>query len=111
MHFFKNLPIEEYIRLMATTACLIGNSSSGIREGAFIGTPVVNIGTRQLTRERGKNVVEVPPMAKAIEEAIRLQISHGPHKMEPIYGDGTAGVKIADVLANTTVSPQKRIWY
>ena len=111
MHFFKNLPIEEYIRLMATTACLIGNSSSGIREGAFIGTPVVNIGTRQLTRERGKNVVEVPPKAKAIEEAIRLQISHGPYKMEPIYGDGTAGVKIADVLANTTVSPQKRIWY
>ena len=28
----------------ARTACLVGNSSSGIREGAFIGTPVVNIG-------------------------------------------------------------------
>ena len=34
----------------------IGNSSSGIREGAYIGTPVVNIGTRQNKRERGKNI-------------------------------------------------------
>ena len=39
---------------MQKTRCLIGNSSSGIREGAYIGTPVVNLGTRQNDRERGK---------------------------------------------------------
>ena len=32
---------------MRATAVLVGNSSSAIREGAFIGTPAVNIGTRQ----------------------------------------------------------------
>ena len=47
LHLFKNLPTDIYIHLMNKTACLIGNSSSGIREGAYIGTPVVNIGTRQ----------------------------------------------------------------
>ena len=52
MHFFKNLPIDVYVRLMQKCGCLIGNSSSGIREGAFLGTPVVNIGSRQDTRER-----------------------------------------------------------
>jgi UDP-N-acetylglucosamine 2-epimerase len=49
MHFFKNLPTDTYIRLMGRTTCLIGNSSSGIREGAFIGTPVVNIGVGRIS--------------------------------------------------------------
>ena len=46
LHAFINLPTKVYIHLMNVTACLVGNSSSGIREGAYIGTPVVNIGSR-----------------------------------------------------------------
>ena len=111
MHFFKNLPIATYVQLMKKTACLVGNSSSGIREGAFIGTPVVNIGSRQDMRERGKNVIEVSCDRAAIAEAIRRQVTHGAYPMEPIYGDGHAGERIADVLANCRVSVQKRITY
>jgi UDP-hydrolysing UDP-N-acetyl-D-glucosamine 2-epimerase len=112
MHFFKNLPTETYIRLMRRTACLVGNSSSGIREGAYIGTPVVNIGTRQISRERGSNVIEVPHDRKSIEDAIAAQIKHGRYVMQDIYGDGTAGKKIADILANLgPVRVQKRIAY
>ena len=33
MHFFKNLSIENYVWLMKKVSCLVGNSSSGIREG------------------------------------------------------------------------------
>jgi UDP-hydrolysing UDP-N-acetyl-D-glucosamine 2-epimerase len=111
MHFFKNLPIDVYVRLMKQTACLVGNSSSGIREGAFIGTPCVNIGSRQTMRERGDNVIEVENDLGAIEGAIRKQIAHGPYAMAPIYGDGTAGVRIAEILSTKTVQVQKRITY
>ncbi len=111
MHFFKNLPIDVYVRLMRQTACLVGNSSSGIREGAFIGTPCVNIGSRQTMRERGDNVIEVDTSVDAIETAIRKQIAHGHYDMAPIYGDGTAGTQIADVLSTKTVQVQKRITY
>jgi UDP-hydrolysing UDP-N-acetyl-D-glucosamine 2-epimerase len=111
MHFFKNLPTDTYIKLMRLTACLVGNSSSGIREGAFIGTPVVNLGTRQFMRERGKNVIEVGHSKDEIQNAIKKQLSHGRYKMEPIYGDGTAGNKIADVLSKIHVNVQKRIAY
>src|SRR5436190_19192856 len=38
LHFFKNLPTSDYVRLMKKTACIAGNSSSAIREGSFIGT-------------------------------------------------------------------------
>lgn len=111
MHFFKNLPTDTYIRLMARTACLVGNSSSGIRDGAFIGTPVVNIGTRQDMRERGSNVLDAPNHKDAIAQALQQQMEHGPYESEPVYGDGTAGKKIADVLATCTWSIQKRITY
>lgn len=111
MHFFKNLPIEVYVRLMRRTACLIGNSSSGIREGAFIGTPCINIGSRQTARERGKNVMDVDGGTTEILEALKHQIAHGPYASEPVYGDGTAGEKIANVLADKTVEVQKLITY
>ena len=111
MHFFKNLPIETYVRLMRKTACLVGNSSSGIREGAFIGTPVVNIGTRQTARDRGSNVLDVPYVKDEIKAAIARQVSHGPYAMEPIYGDGRAGQRIADILSTEVVDVQKCITY
>ncbi|MBL9013851.1 MAG: UDP-N-acetylglucosamine 2-epimerase (hydrolyzing) [Myxococcales bacterium] len=112
MHFFKNLPTATYVHLMARTACLVGNSSSGVREGAYIGTPVVNIGTRQIGRRRGHNVMDVPHETAAIAKALRAQIDHGRYEMDPIYGDGKAGTRIADVLATKSdIQIQKRITY
>ncbi|MEZ5618824.1 MAG: UDP-N-acetylglucosamine 2-epimerase [Rhodocyclaceae bacterium] len=111
MHFFKNLPVATYIRLMRRTACLVGNSSSGIREGAFIGTPVVNIGSRQDMRERGTNVIDAEHDRQAIRVAIMQQLDHGRYDSQPIYGDGQAGKRIADILARCEVQVQKRITY
>jgi UDP-hydrolysing UDP-N-acetyl-D-glucosamine 2-epimerase len=112
MHFFRNLPVETYIRLMRRTACLVGNSSSGVREGAYIGTPVVNIGTRQAGRERGHNVIDSTPERASISAAIKGQLANGRCEMDPIYGDGNAGARIADVLAGLKhVNVQKRITF
>jgi UDP-hydrolysing UDP-N-acetyl-D-glucosamine 2-epimerase len=111
MHFFKNLPIATYVRLMAKTACLLGNSSSGIREGAYIGTPVVNIGSRQGGRERAANVLDASSERGSIAEAVRRQIAHGRYVSDPIYGRGDAGKQIADILAVAKPVIQKRITY
>lgn len=111
MHFFKNLPIATYVRLMAKTACLLGNSSSGIREGAYIGTPVVNIGSRQDGRERGANVLDAAPERGSIVAAIRQQLTHRRYQSDPIYGRGDAGTQIADILAVASPAIQKRITY
>lgn len=111
MHLFKNLPVNVYIQLMSKTVCLVGNSSSGIREAAFIGTPVVNIGSRQVMRERGKNVIDASYNEIEILEAIKKQIKNGTYPRESIYGDGNAGVKIANILSKCTWNLQKRITY
>jgi UDP-hydrolysing UDP-N-acetyl-D-glucosamine 2-epimerase len=110
-HFFRNLPAEAFVRLMAHTSCMVGNSSAALREGAFLGTPAVTIGSRQQNRERGRNVVEVPHDRAAITDAVRDQIEHGPFERDPIFGDGTAGMKIADVLSTVRVDVQKKLHY
>ncbi len=111
IRFYKNFPVEMFVRLMRRSACLVGNSSAPIREGAFLGTPAVNIGTRQQGRERGANVVDVPHERGAIADAVRRQVAHGRYASEHIYGDGHAGARIADILATQTLQVQKRISY
>lgn len=111
LHFFKNLSTETYLLLLMRTACLVGNSSSGIREGAFMGTPAANVGSRQAMRQRGKNVVDVGYDRKAIAEAVERQLRHGPYPSDPVYGDGHAGERIADILARCQVRIQKRMTY
>jgi len=111
IRFYKNFPVETYLRLMKSAACVVGNSSSSIREGAFLGTPAVNIGSRQRGRERGPNVIDAPHDRDAIVDAVRRQVAHGPYAPAYIYGDGTAGGRIADVLARTPLHVQKQIQY
>jgi UDP-hydrolysing UDP-N-acetyl-D-glucosamine 2-epimerase len=111
IHFFKNLPTEVYINLMTKTACIVGNSSSAIREGAFIGVPAVNIGSRQNMRQRGKNVVDVDHNQRAIADAVMEQIKNGRYESEHIYGDGHAGERIANILSKCHLNIQKHITY
>jgi len=110
--FIINLPAEIYIHLMSLTLCLIGNSSSGIREGSYIGTPVVDIGNRQKDRERGNNVINVKSNdVNALEKAIKFQIRRGKYKSVNIYGDGTASNKMIKILQKVNLKINKRITY
>jgi UDP-hydrolysing UDP-N-acetyl-D-glucosamine 2-epimerase len=111
LHFYRNFSPEDYARLIANCACLVGNSSSGLREGAFIGVPCVNIGTRQQGRERAENVTDVGYDAAKIEAAIRKQLAHGKYRPSKMFGNGTAGVKIADILATAEFRIQKMLSY
>ncbi len=111
LHLFVNLPPDVYTRLMINCSCIIGNSSSAIREGAALGVPTVNIGTRQQGRKRGRNVIDTGNDRNAIRKAIAQQLSHGRYAPDFIYGDGKAGERIARIL--TTVEPniQKSLSY
>jgi UDP-hydrolysing UDP-N-acetyl-D-glucosamine 2-epimerase len=107
--FFRNLPPEMFVKLMAHCSCMVGNSSAALREGSFLGTPAVTVGSRQQGRERGPNLVEVEHDRAAIADAIRDQLAHGPYERSGLFGDGTAGVKIADRLAEVRPSVQKKL--
>lgn len=111
IRFYKSVPFEDYAKLLYGCRCLVGNSSSGIREAAFLGTPVVNIGTRQNGRERGINVIDVDYKREMITEAIIKQMERGRYPSDPLYGDGKAGKKIAEILSICEINLQKKIAY
>lgn len=110
IRFYRNLPPEVYLRLMDLTACLVGNSSSALREGSFLGTPAVNIGNRQSGREHGRNILFSEYSTEAIKVAVERQVNHGKFDSDDLYGDGFAGIKMADILANIgDISTQKQL--
>lgn len=111
IHFFKNMEPSDFLQLVYHSRCLIGNSSMGIRECAFLGVPVVNIGTRQEGRDRGRNVTNVGYDRRQIREAIEQQLSNGRYPSDPIYGTGDAGARCADLLSTVPLSIGKRLTY
>tara|TARA_B100000242_G_C43005388_1_gene467182 strand:+ start:99 stop:1253 length:1155 start_codon:yes stop_codon:yes gene_type:complete len=110
--FYKNVPTDIYIELLNKASCIIGNSSSGIREGAFIGVPCINIGTRQNSRERGKNVIDVNYNEDEIKVALEKQLKKKKYPRDVLYGDGSAGRKIVKILKTIKkIKIQKKITY
>lgn len=111
IHFYKNMAPQDFLRLLLGSRCLVGNSSVGVRECAFLGVPVVNIGTRQSGRERGKNVVDVDYDVEAIVSAVARQSKIRRYESDPLYGDGNAGTQIAKVLRELPLTNQKRLQF
>ena len=111
IHFFKNMEPTDFLRLLANAECLIGNSSVGIRECAFLGVPVVNIGTRQNRRDRGNNTVDVGYSAIEIQRAVRHWINSKRPESSAVYGGGNAGKIIADTLAKVQLKFHKTITF
>ncbi|MBI5211334.1 MAG: UDP-N-acetylglucosamine 2-epimerase (hydrolyzing) [Elusimicrobia bacterium] len=111
IRYYRNFSVEDYARLVNNALCIVGNSSSALREGAFLGIPAVNIGTRQAGREHGPNVVFAGYRAEEIKAAIERQAAHGRFERSTLFGDGRAGRRIADILAGADIRVQKRLFY
>lgn len=111
LYFLKNIPPEDFLRLLLGAKCLVGNSSVGIRESSYLGVPVVNIGNRQNGRDRGPNVADVPYDREAIRAAIGRHLARGKFACNHLYGDGYAGRKIADLLSRAPLDIDKRLTY
>jgi UDP-N-acetylglucosamine 2-epimerase (non-hydrolysing)/GDP/UDP-N,N'-diacetylbacillosamine 2-epimerase (hydrolysing) len=116
---FKSISHEDYLGLMRLAGVMVGNSSSGIIEAPSFGLPVVNIGTRQIGRQRAENVIDVgydrDEIAKAVKKALfdqefREKVKHCKNP----YGDGKAGKRIVKVLSEIELGKkllEKRMVY
>jgi len=100
---FKNIPRNDFIRLMANANVMVGNSSSAIIEAPYFHLPVVNVGTRQRGRERSTNIIDVGYSKEGIKSALNKAVSDTKFLAKVMtcktpYGDGNTGVRIANVL-------------
>jgi UDP-hydrolysing UDP-N-acetyl-D-glucosamine 2-epimerase len=110
-HLFRNMSPEDFLRLLCGATAIVGNSSVAIRECSYLGVPAVNIGSRQLGRERGQNVIDVDHDRKEISDAVQTHIKRGRPKRDLLYGDGKAGGRIADCLSKVELKIEKRLTY
>jgi UDP-hydrolysing UDP-N-acetyl-D-glucosamine 2-epimerase len=104
-----NLTPEDYLKVLARTACAVGNSSSFVRDAGFLGTPVVLVGNRQECRERDVHVTQVNPTRAETADAIRKQLAHGRWPPSTLYGDGHVSERIAKALVELAPYIQKRL--
>lgn len=111
IHFFKDIPPLDFLRMVNRSRCIIGNSSVAIRECSYLGVPAVNIGSREAGRERGPNVIDVDYDRNEIKAAISRHISGSRPPRVTLYGDGRAGERIADVLSTAPLTYTKRLTY
>ncbi len=111
IHFFKNMEPMDFLRLLYNSKCLVGNSSVGIRECAYLGVPVVNIGSRQNRRDRGHNVTDVNYEREEIKKALHCWLQNGRAPFSEVYGGGDAGRRIAEELKKVPLQFHKTITY
>jgi UDP-hydrolysing UDP-N-acetyl-D-glucosamine 2-epimerase len=108
----RNFSPDLFFNILRHAGVLVGNSSVGMREAGYFGVPVVNIGTRQKGRERGRNVIDVNYHSEEIFAAMQTQLKHGPYEPEQLYGDGRASEKICRIIKSLDHSKiQKQLYY
>ena len=106
--FIKNLNPEDFLLLLKNSACIVGNSSVGIREAAFLGVACVNIGNRQNQRQKDKNVVNCDHESSAILKKINQQYKKK-YKRSKIYGDGSAGKQMANLVSKLRITNTQKV--
>ncbi len=109
-HIFPNLAYKDFLALEREAAVWVGNSSAAMIESSSFKTPVVNVGTRQLGRQRGKNVIDVGYNRSEIKKAITKSLYDkkylaGLKKIKNPWGDGKTGPRVAKILEDLKLGP------
>jgi len=103
VRYIRHLAPEEFGGLLMLSSCIVGNSSTGVRESSFLGVPSVNIGDRQHNREHGENCFSVTLYKRDIVDGVNyniMQKQDGYIRPIDMYGDGQTGNRIAQEIAN-----------
>ena len=110
--YIKNLEQKFFYHILNKTICLIGNSSSGLREGCYIGVKNLCVGSRQNGREIGKNTKMISNDYKSIFNAIsKCMIDKNKKKIDYRYGKFDDGKKIVKIIESSNLNSQKKLLY
>lgn len=103
MQLYPSLGQKRYLSFMKFADMVVGNSSSGIIEAPFMGTPVVNIGDRQKGRHICKNVICCGSDKIEILEALAKTIK-ADRVVDTYWGDGHSSQRIVTEIKKYLLS-------
>ncbi|MGY2066888.1 UDP-N-acetylglucosamine 2-epimerase [Blastococcus sp. SYSU DS0619] len=92
-----------YLTLLRHAEVIVGNSSSGVREAPVLGTPAVDVGSRQNGRSPATSVQHVEARAEEIVAAVRRARAQGRTPPEEHFGSVGAAGRIVSLLRDDAV--------
>lgn len=97
-----------FLALEREAAVWVGNSSGALIEAASFKTPVVNVGTRQHGRQRGRNVLDAGYSVEEIIVAVEKSLHNEEYKrmlqtIQSPWGDGKTGPRVAKILEDLVI--------
>lgn len=98
---FRLIPsmrFAHFSELMKNAACMLGNSSAGVREAPFLGLPSLDIGTRQHNRSDAPSIVFADAGDSALIAGFLAQHWGKSHARHEGFGSGSAADRFAAVL-------------
>ena len=98
---FRVLPsmrFAHFSELMKNAACMVGNSSAGVREAPFLGLPSLDVGTRQTNRAEAPSVVTCEAGDADAIGAFLTRHWGRPAEVHHGFGQGSAAGRFVAVL-------------
>jgi len=100
---FPSLRFEYFLRLLKEADFIIGNSSAGIREAPYYGTPAIDVGTRQQNRIKHKHIKHVGFDVESIYNAIKGVNKEAQTESFSNFGKGDSAKQFLDLLLSDKV--------
>ncbi|MFC0280299.1 UDP-N-acetylglucosamine 2-epimerase [Falsigemmobacter intermedius] len=98
---FRVLPsmrFAHFSELMKNAACMVGNSSAGVREAPFLGLPSLDVGTRQSNRSEAGSVTSVKASDRGTILGFLTNEWGRNHGRDAGFGEGLASDQFLKVL-------------
>ncbi len=106
-----NMQPEEYLSVLKSVRCCVGNSSSFVRDASFFGTPVVLMGNRQIGRIKTDNVKWVKSSEYDGLMAIILEQCQTHYKPSHVFGHPGISKFVVENLKRIKVKRLKAVEY
>ena len=100
---FPSLRFESYLTLLKNSKFIIGNSSSGIMEAPYFGTPTINVGDRQNNRAKLKSIFNCDYDFNVILRIIDKCKNKKKYKTQFYFGSGKSNQKIMNILKSKSI--------
>jgi UDP-N-acetylglucosamine 2-epimerase (hydrolysing) len=98
---FRVLPsmrFAHFSELLKNAACMVGNSSAGVREAPFLGIPSLDVGTRQTNRANAPSIRHAAAGDAGAIAAFLAEAWGQAHPRHTAFGEGLAADRFVAVL-------------
>lgn len=98
---FRRIPsmrFNYFSELMKNARCMVGNSSAGVREAPFLGTPSLDVGTRQTNRAEAPSIFHAAATDRAAILAFLAEEWGQRYASDTAFGEGRAADRFVAIL-------------